>query len=124
MIGVYHLPLEYIAVDTGLFLNDVTDIIAKLQEVNFCQYDAEHEYVWIIDFAAKQTGLNLRSSDKRVIAVHKLLNNLPQLHFIKDFFEKYQSDYHLLTLSHEIERHGQECGQTSLSLPRVTRNAF
>lgn len=105
MIGVYHLPLEYIAIDTGIPLTEIHNVINTLQEVNFCHYDVEHEYVWVLDFAAKQTGENLCKSDKRVVAIHKLFANLPQLCFIDAFYKKYQDHYHLRDPYSEID-HG------------------
>lgn len=102
MIGLYHLPLEYISIDTGLAEDQVHEVMESLKSINYCQYDDMNEYVWIVDFAADQTGLRLKEGDKRVRAIHKLLADMPELSFKDAFYEKYAMHYHLPNEDGEI----------------------
>ncbi len=104
MIGVYHLPLPYITVDTGIGYDDILEIMDKLIDLDFCEYDDGHEYVWIKKFAEDQTGLNLKDGDKRVKAIYKLLGNMPELNFKDKFYERYESHYHLGNKVQEVDR--------------------
>lgn len=95
MIGLYHLPLPYIVHDTGLDELAVIEIMHKLRQIDFCDYDEHHEYVWIKEFAEDQTGLNLKPGDKRVRAIYKLLEDIPPVQCLQEFYDRYQKHYHL-----------------------------
>ncbi|MBV9575320.1 MAG: hypothetical protein JO149_01710 [Gammaproteobacteria bacterium] len=48
MIGIYYLPLTFIAHETGIDINEVKITLDKLSEIDFCTYDNRTEYIWVI----------------------------------------------------------------------------
>lgn len=103
MIGLYYLPLPYIVNDIGLDYETILELMVQLKKLDFCDYDDDHEYVWIKSFAEDQTGLNLKEDDKRVKAIDTLLNDIPDLYFMEDFYTRYGEHYHLIDYSVEIK---------------------
>lgn len=95
MIGIYYLPIPYIAHETQLSKKQVGDCLAHLSEVGFCIYDEASEYVWVINMAKSQIGENLKANDNRIKNVEEAYQALPQLPFLKDFYDKYHEDFHL-----------------------------
>ena len=69
MIGLYHCPVAYIAIDTGLSLEGASKGLASCIEADFCQYDDSIEYVFVVEFAKYQLGdeLDPKTSVARVL---------------------------------------------------------
>lgn len=71
MIGVFHLPLMYVAHETGLTLEGASKGLARCSEAQFCTYDEETETIFVHEMAAHQVGAELKDNDKRLISVRK-----------------------------------------------------
>jgi hypothetical protein len=95
MIGIYYLPIPYIAHETKMSKKQVKDCLAHLSEVGFCIYDEASEYVWVVEMAKSQIGESLKANDNRIKNVEEAYQALPKLPFLKDFYDKYHEDFHL-----------------------------
>jgi hypothetical protein len=72
MIGLYHLPLEYAALETGLSVDSIrSSISASLSP--FVSYDDATEEVFVHRAARHQIADELQATDKRAAAVRKAL---------------------------------------------------
>ncbi len=103
-LGIYFIPSIYIARDTGITLERVQEIINQLEQLEFCQYDAEHEYIWLLNYGLDQVGGLLKKVDNRVIQLQKYFEQLPNLSFLGAFYQQHKDDFHLLPPSRELER--------------------
>lgn len=77
MIGLYYLPVEVIAHDTGLPLEGASKGLRRAFEGGFCTYDEASEMVFVHTMAPRQLGLDdgeaLSPKDNRVKAIVKLM---------------------------------------------------
>lgn len=94
-LGLYVLPINYIAADTGLPLERVRDALVIIEQSAFARYDEESETVWLVEGAKWQLGElsgggNGKKADNRVAMVRKDFAALPSdCPFLGDFSEKY-----------------------------------
>ncbi|WP_347251570.1 hypothetical protein [Legionella sp.] len=95
MTGIYYLPLPFIVHETGLPFEGALKGLQSLCEVGFCQYDEVNEYVWVCEMALLQVGEALKPNDNRVKSLQEAYENLPNLPFLKDFYDKYHAIFHL-----------------------------
>lgn len=95
MIGIYYLPLAYIAHDTGIPIEATSKALQSLYDIDFCCYDEDSEYIWIYEMAVYQISEQLDIRDKRVKGVNETYQSLPDLPFLKDFYDKYHQRFHL-----------------------------
>lgn len=89
MLGLYHLPFEYIKTDTGLSVDEIHESFSLLGEINFCAYDFENEFAWVFEMGFHQVADKLSGKDKRIPHVKKLYSELGKNRFLGDFFDKY-----------------------------------
>jgi hypothetical protein len=89
MLGIYYLPIPFIAHELGIPLEEASEGLENLCEIGFCSYDAASEYVWVHDMALSQLGQALKPNDNRVKCINDLYHALPELPFIDTFFETY-----------------------------------
>lgn len=94
-IGIYPLPHAYMAYDTGLSEERVKKALEDLQQLNYCSYDQEREYVWVHDMATHQIAAQLSRNDERARLMNVLYHALPELSFLDDFFEFYKDRFFL-----------------------------
>lgn len=76
VIGLYFLPLQYAAYETGMDLADVVSAMELLSspEINFAHYDHKTEFVWVSNMARIQLTLGdapLEEKDNRLKAARK-----------------------------------------------------
>lgn len=94
-LGLYVLPIHYIAADTGFPMERVRNALAAIEQSGFARYDEESETVWLIEGAKWQLGelsggSNGKKADNRVAMVRKDFAALPSdCPFLEDFSEKY-----------------------------------
>jgi hypothetical protein len=93
MIGVYHLPVMYLAHETGMSPEGATKALQRLASLDFCTY--EDEWVCVHNFAANQIGEELKPEDKRVKGVMNELAKVPAGKCRESFISRYQDPYHL-----------------------------
>ena len=95
-LGAYYLPLLYISSDTGIPFKQVRIAVNKLCKINYCKYDFELQYIWVLDLALEQVGNVIGENDIRVGALRIIWKSLPQeLGFIKEIYQQYHSKYYL-----------------------------
>src|SRR5262249_2777658 len=95
MIGIYYLPLTFIVHETGIPFEGALKAIQNLNDIGFCHYDFEMEYVWVVDMAYEQVGGQLKENDNRVKGINDDYRSLPNLSFLSEFFERYKTLFHL-----------------------------
>src|SRR5689334_11865362 len=85
MIGIYYLPITFIAHETGFTLEETVKSLRSLIDARFCSYDELLEYVWVHDLAFDQIGFQLKENDNRVKAINDAYTALPDLPFLQAF---------------------------------------
>ena len=99
MTGVYYCPLSSILNDVGSPSNaplkplespfeapcegyknpfeGVRAALSVLEELGFCVYDVENEYVFVVEMARWQVAESLKSTDNRVKGIKKYVESMP-----------------------------------------------
>lgn len=95
MLGLYYLPILYLAHETGLGLEGATKGLESAIEAGFCSYDGVTEMVWVHEMAAYQVGRALKPGDNRCAGVRNEYASLSENAFISSFYDKYKDDFHL-----------------------------
>jgi hypothetical protein len=95
MLGYYYLPVAYISNDTGIPIEGASKGLRRLCEEGFCRYDEASEVVWVVEMAKVQIGASLEAKDKRVIAVTREYESLPNNAFLDEFYRMYGKVYHI-----------------------------
>lgn len=93
-LGLYYLPLEYVAKGTGVKAPQIESILAAMKSIGFAEYDYETEIVWIVKMARFQIG-TLLPKDHRVKWANKMYQDCPDTHLLGPFFDMYKSDLRL-----------------------------
>ncbi|HET9145761.1 MAG TPA: hypothetical protein VFN81_06685 [Sphingomicrobium sp.] len=91
--GLYYLPLVIIEHETGLSAKRIAAILREL-ETDFCRYDTDAEFIWVIEMAGYQIG-ELKSEDRRLISVRRNWDQMPPNPFTGAFYDKYGARYGL-----------------------------
>lgn len=78
MIGLYYMPILYIAHETGLGMEGATKGLASAIEAGFCSYDDASEYVFVHTMARFQIGDQLDVKDKRCKGIGNELAKCPK----------------------------------------------
>ncbi|MBE8894299.1 MULTISPECIES: DNA-binding protein [Klebsiella] len=95
MLGLYYLPILYIAHETGLGLEGASKGLKSAIEAGFCSYDEDTEMVWVHEMAAYQVGKALKPGDNRCAGVRSEYASLTENPFLSLFYERYKDDFHL-----------------------------
>ena len=95
MIGIYVLPMMYLAHETGLTIEGASEALARLCEAGFCTFEADSEVVWVHEMARYQIGDHLDPKDKRCKGVQNELAKVASDHIRRGFAAKYKDDFHL-----------------------------
>lgn len=95
MLGLYYLPMIYIAHETGLSVEGASEGLARCIEAQFCMYDAATEIVWVIEMAKYQIAEELHPADKQCKGIQREYLGLPENPFLAGFFDKYSVAYHM-----------------------------
>lgn len=95
MLGLYYLPVLYLAHETGLGFEGASEGLKRAIEAGFCSYDHDSEMVWVHEMAAYQVGRALKPGDNRCAGVRNEYASLPENPFLPAFFERYQADFHM-----------------------------
>lgn len=96
MLGVYYLPMSYIANDVKLSLEQVKITLQKLCKVNYCKYDEKTQYIWVCNMASEQMGENIDVKDKRIKSLQSIWKSLPLcLVFLQEVYQKYCAVFYL-----------------------------
>ncbi|QLS18856.1 DNA-binding protein [Klebsiella michiganensis] len=95
MLGLYYLPILYIAHETGLGFEGASKGLKSAIEAGFCSYDEDTEMVWVHEMAAYQVGKALKPGDNRCAGVRSEYASLTENPFLSSFYERYKNDFHL-----------------------------
>lgn len=95
MIGVYQLPILYIAHETGLTIEGASKGLDSCIKGAFCSYDSDTETVFVYEMAAHQVGDVLKDKDLRRGAVQKLADAITETHIYQAFMARYAEAYGL-----------------------------
>lgn len=99
MIGVFTLPVAYIAYETGLPFEGASKGLERCIEVAFCTYDYVSESVFVHEMAAHQIGEGLKAGDKRMVGVRKQFDQLAAGVVKSAFHARYNAEYGLANLA-------------------------
>lgn len=94
-IGLYHLPLAYLAADTGIPSEGASEALARLSEGGFCGYDLTTETVWVPEMARIQVGEVIKPKDNIRAWLVKEVERMRKRPFFNDFLTKYAIAYNL-----------------------------
>lgn len=95
MIGVFHLPVMYLAHETGLTIEKAQAALDRLTAKDFCTYEAESEWICVHRFAANQIGEELKEGDKRIKGVLNEIAKVPGGACLQAFVLRYSTPFHL-----------------------------
>lgn len=95
MIGLYYLPVLYIAHETGLGFEGASKGLQGAIEAGFCSYDAPSEHVFVHAMARFQVGEQLKPDDKRCKGIQNELDRVSKCPLVKDFCQIYSKAYHV-----------------------------
>lgn len=95
MIGIFTLPIMYLAHETGLSFEGASKALERVCESGFCTFEADSDLVWVHEMARYQIGDHLDAKDKRCKGVHNELAKVCSPQLRKAFYAKYKDDFHL-----------------------------
>lgn len=89
-IGMYRLPVAYIAADLDMSPTNVMQTLSRIEQTGFARYDEATETVWIVEGARHQIGKDIKAEDKRVKMIQREFESLPSdCVFLDAFYDKY-----------------------------------
>ncbi|MGO8068748.1 hypothetical protein AB9E28_24870 [Rhizobium leguminosarum] len=95
MLGLYYVPVTYIAHEIGCPQEGASKGLLDLIEAKICSYDHQRELVWVHEMAADQIAPQLAPKDKRVKGVADQLAMLPICPVTLGFYQRYRLSFHL-----------------------------
>lgn len=95
MIGLYYLPMLYLAHETGLGNEGASKGLERAIEAGFCTYDEASEHVFVHAMARFQIGEQLDAKDKRCKGVENELAKTPKGALRLAFTKMYRVAFHL-----------------------------
>lgn len=95
MIGLYYLPMLYLAHETGLGIEGARKGLQRASEAGFCSYDEASEHVFVHAMARFQIADSLDPKDNRCKGVANELSKVPKGPLVQAFLRLYASAYHL-----------------------------
>ena len=93
MTGLYYCPILYMAQDTGMPPDVVSDSLGVLDHLGFCKYDEDTEVVFVVQMARIQVGEELKRKDNRWKGIMRSLQNLPKTPLLNSFLDIYADVY-------------------------------
>lgn len=93
MLGLFYVPLLYIAHETGLGLEGASKGLRWAENAGFCSYDQDTEIVWVHEMARFQIADQLKTTDKRSIGAQNEYNSLPSNPYLASFYDKYSKAF-------------------------------
>lgn len=95
MIGLYYLPVMYMAHETGLGMEGAYKGLQRAIEAGFCSYDEASEVVFVHEMAKFQIADALKPTDKRCKGIQNEYDSVPENPFLSMFYEKYSTAFHM-----------------------------
>lgn len=104
MLGLYYMPILYVAHETGLGFEGASKGLRSACEAGFCSYDEASEMVWVHEMARFQVADSLKPADNRCKSVQKDYDTLPSNPFLAGFFDKYATAFCMTSRRGEIAK--------------------
>lgn len=103
MLGLYRVMTKTITIETPLTARELPKAFAVLAQVEYADYDAVTEFVWVREMARYRLALtpdkpHLDSDDKRVKGAQSIYEALGDNPFLAGFFQRYGKALHLRRL--------------------------
>jgi hypothetical protein len=96
MIGLYYLPLSFVAHETGTPSEEVEMAIRTLTQFGYSYYDQDEELVYVPDMAAEQVGLSVSEKNEPLLkGILNMLDPFIEHEFGRDFIARYGKAYRL-----------------------------
>lgn len=89
MLGIFYVPVLYIATETGLGMEGASKGLQSAIDAGFCSYDPVTEMVWVREMAKYQVATELKVTDNRCKGIQKDYEALPDNPFLSAFYDKY-----------------------------------
>lgn len=99
MTGLYYMPVMLMAHEVGLTEEEAKIALARLIELEICDYDPEEELIWVTEMLRYQAGkfdeeaqsvsALLSPGDKRLVAVRRQLAPFAKHRFYTRFEDRY-----------------------------------
>lgn len=93
MLGLYYIPILYIAHETGLGIEGASKGLASAESAGFCSYDPDSEMVWVHEMARFQIADELKATDNRCKGIQSEYNSLPSNPYLEGFYAKYKKAF-------------------------------
>ncbi|WDZ50205.1 hypothetical protein LF296_12830 [Acinetobacter vivianii] len=104
MLGLYYMPILYVAHETGLGFEGASKGLRSACEAGFCSYDEASEMVWVHEMARFQVADSLKPADNRCKSVQKDYDSLPSNPFLAGFYDKYATAFCMTSRRGEIAK--------------------
>ncbi len=89
LLGVFYLPIVYIAHDLNLSEKEIYQGLEQLKNLDFCSYDKAMQYVWVHEMLNHQVSSTRESKQRLLLIINAELRFLPPLLFRTEFNQKY-----------------------------------
>lgn len=122
MLGLYYIPVQHIAYETGLGIEGASKGLQRGVKAGFCHYDFESEVVWVIEMAKYQIGASLKPKDNQCLGIQRLYDSLPENPFLSMFFDKYQKSFHLTDCRKNCRELGRKKARASEGASKALRS--
>lgn len=93
MLGLYYIPLSFIAHETGLPFEGAKKGLQSAIKAGFCEYDDNSEMVWVVEMARFQVADALKDKDLRIKGVQNEYDSLPENPFLSRFYDMYSGPF-------------------------------
>ena len=101
MLGLYRLPLAYVAADTGLTSTETQDAMNELSEAELVSYSADRQFIWVRYFIPTQVLGDdgcLNPLDNKSVHAQRVFESLAGAPFRNDLLEAYGQALNLRSL--------------------------
>ncbi|MCU7865511.1 MAG: hypothetical protein KZQ92_16215 [Candidatus Thiodiazotropha sp. (ex Lucinoma borealis)] len=86
--GVFHCPIQYIAVETNRSAEEVESCLVGLERIGFSRYDYESGVVWVRNMVKFQVqNWPVEKKDHRRRGVLNALTSVPKSYLVNEFLE-------------------------------------
>jgi hypothetical protein len=94
MVGIFNIPIEIMAKDTGLAIATVEDCLGQLEAIEYLKFDFEADVVWVIDMAVSQVSRGTLSENQWK-GVNNELTRLyeDEFPFVEDWIHRHGGRY-------------------------------
>lgn len=95
VVGVYHLELEMVCLQTGRTDRTVRNSFEKLAALDYAFYEETSGWVWVREMAATQLDAPLKAADYRAKMVARWYAAAPRNCWLGPFWDRYRLDLRL-----------------------------